>query len=137
MKNTYVLIFLLLGLSCPAKVAAQNIKRIPAISVSVRMQTAQVVVTTTTSDSLRKRPFRYGPPADWITNHVEPLYIIDDKSISNENLKKINPSDIENIEVIKGNQAAVLYGQKGINGVLIITTKKRNANKQKEKGHIN
>ena len=137
MKNTYVLISLLLGLSCPAKVAAQNIQRIPAISVSVRMQTAQVIVTTTTSDSLRKRPFRYGPPDDWITNHVEPLYIIDGKFFSNENFKRINPSDIENIEVIKGNQAAVFYGQKGINGVLIITTKKQNANKQKEKGHIN
>ena len=101
------------------------------------MQTAQVVVTTTNSDSIRKRPFRYGPPADWITNHLKPLYVIDGKLISNENLKKINPSDIENIEVIKGNQAAVLYGQKGINGVLIITTNKQNANKQKEKGHIN
>ena len=137
MKNTYVLISLLLGLSCPAKIAAQNIQRIPAISVSVRMQTAQVIVTTTTSDSLRKRPFHYGPPADWITNHIEPLYVIDGKIISNEKFKKINPSDIENIEVIKGNQAAELYGQNGINGVLKITTKKRNANNQKEKGHIN
>jgi TonB-linked SusC/RagA family outer membrane protein len=36
----------------------------------------------------------------------------------------INPNDIENINVLKGPSAAALYGQRGANGVIMITTKK-------------
>jgi TonB-linked SusC/RagA family outer membrane protein len=39
-------------------------------------------------------------------------------------LNLINPNDIENITVLKGGQAATLYGSAGVNGALIITTKK-------------
>ncbi|WPU92014.1 SusC/RagA family TonB-linked outer membrane protein [Mucilaginibacter sabulilitoris] len=38
-------------------------------------------------------------------------------------LNDINPSDIENITVLKGPGAAALYGQRGANGAIIITTK--------------
>ena len=36
----------------------------------------------------------------------------------------INPNDIENITVLKGPEAAALYGNEGANGVILITTKK-------------
>lgn len=36
----------------------------------------------------------------------------------------INPNDVESISVLKGGQAATLYGSQGINGAIIITTKK-------------
>lgn len=36
----------------------------------------------------------------------------------------INPSDIENVQVLKGAAASALYGSRGANGVLMITTKK-------------
>lgn len=39
-------------------------------------------------------------------------------------LSFINPSDIENIEVLKDNSATAIYGSRGANGVIIITTKK-------------
>jgi TonB-linked SusC/RagA family outer membrane protein len=39
----------------------------------------------------------------------------------------INPADIENITVLKGPEAAALYGNEGANGVILITTKKGKA----------
>lgn len=40
------------------------------------------------------------------------------------NLKQINPDDIESIEVLKDASSAAIYGSRGANGVIIITTKK-------------
>ena len=39
----------------------------------------------------------------------------------------INPEDIENIEVLKGPNAAALYGSRAAQGVVLITTKKANS----------
>lgn len=40
------------------------------------------------------------------------------------NLKQINPEDIESIEVLKDASAAAIYGSRGANGVILVTTKK-------------
>src|SRR6266446_4216145 len=52
----------------------------------------------------------------------DPLYIVDG-IIINGNLSDLNPSDIENVEVVKGAAGASLYGARGGNGVINITTK--------------
>ncbi|MCB0612167.1 MAG: SusC/RagA family TonB-linked outer membrane protein [Phaeodactylibacter sp.] len=44
-------------------------------------------------------------------------------------LTELNPEDIENISVLKGITAAALYGSRGANGVIIVTTKKGRATK--------
>ena len=41
----------------------------------------------------------------------------------NEEMEKINPSDIESVNVIKGENATKKYGEKGNNGVIEITKK--------------
>lgn len=51
-----------------------------------------------------------------------PLYIVDGVII-NGSLPDINPSDIENVEVVKGAAASSLYGARGGNGVISITTR--------------
>lgn len=51
-----------------------------------------------------------------------PLYIIDGVQLQG-GLPDINPSDIENVEVVKGAAAASLYGARAGNGVINITTK--------------
>jgi TonB-linked SusC/RagA family outer membrane protein len=43
----------------------------------------------------------------------------------------INPEDIESVTILKGPGAAALYGQRGANGAVIITTKSANANRKK------
>ncbi len=57
-----------------------------------------------------------------------PLYVVDGVPIPAIN--RINPNDIESINVLKGANAAAVYGSEGVNGVLIITTKKGRAGTQ-------
>ncbi|MGK0291614.1 MAG: bla regulator protein BlaR1, partial [bacterium] len=52
-----------------------------------------------------------------------PLYIIDGKKTSAKKADKINPDDIESIDVLKGEHAIEKYGEKAKNGVVIITSK--------------
>lgn len=59
-----------------------------------------------------------------ITQDNSPLYIIDGFPLENPNNNILNPSDIESIEVLKDASATAIYGSRGANGVIMITTKK-------------
>jgi len=61
-----------------------------------------------------------------------PLYILDDKEVSKEKADNLNTELIDTINILKGKQAIKKYGEKGKNGVIIITTKTY-ANKTKAK----
>ena len=54
----------------------------------------------------------------------DPLILVDGKEISKDDMDKLNPKDIETVEVLKGDSATEKYGEKGKNGVILITTKK-------------
>ncbi len=57
-----------------------------------------------------------------ITQDNSPLYIID--GVANEDgMSNINPNDIESIDVLKDASATAIYGARGANGVVLITTK--------------
>jgi TonB-linked SusC/RagA family outer membrane protein len=72
-----------------------------------------------------------------LSGNNEPLYVIDgfpmptyteastnfDGSYSLNGLYGINPNDIDNIEVLKDASATAIYGSRGANGVVLITTK--------------
>lgn len=53
-----------------------------------------------------------------------PLYVIDGFPSENSNANAISPSDIESIDVLKDASATAIYGARGGNGVILITTKK-------------
>ncbi|MCH7409772.1 SusC/RagA family TonB-linked outer membrane protein [Belliella sp. DSM 111904] len=55
-------------------------------------------------------------------NPNEPIYVVDGVPIPD--ISRLNPNDIESITVLKGANAAALYGSEGVNGALMITTKK-------------
>jgi TonB-linked SusC/RagA family outer membrane protein len=70
-----------------------------------------------------------------------PLYVVDGVFVNSGNLQQIgnggqvvnsladlNPNDIENIEILKDANATSIYGSRGANGVIIITTKKGRLN---------
>lgn len=65
-----------------------------------------------------------------ITGASEPLYVIDGFPASSDNLATISPSDIESIDILKDASATAIYGSRGANGVVIITTRKGKAGKQ-------
>ena len=54
----------------------------------------------------------------------KPLIVIDGVITSEINLNDLNPTNIQSMNVLKGEGAKVKYGEKGANGVVEITTKK-------------
>jgi len=51
------------------------------------------------------------------------MFIIDGKESKEKDMKKLDPSEIETINIYKGDKAKEKYGKKGKNGVVEITTK--------------
>lgn len=95
--------------------------------------------------------------ASSINGGVSPLYVIDGIPIDNSRpvsqgsivgfdsnrsprnpMSSINPADIESIEILKDASATAIYGSRGANGVILITTKSGKAEKMKVSysGHI-
>jgi TonB-linked SusC/RagA family outer membrane protein len=66
-----------------------------------------------------------------ISGNTEPLYVIDGVQLqgggntnSSNPLSGLNPSDIEDIQVLQGPSATAIYGSRATNGVLLVTTKR-------------
>jgi TonB-linked SusC/RagA family outer membrane protein len=57
-----------------------------------------------------------------INASTEPLYVVDGVPV--DNLRGINPADVANLEVLKDASSAAIYGSRGSNGVVLITTKR-------------
>ncbi len=57
-----------------------------------------------------------------IKSSSNPLYVVD--GVVMEDFQFLNPNDIERIEVLKDASAAAIYGARGANGVLMVTTKR-------------
>jgi TonB-linked SusC/RagA family outer membrane protein len=53
-----------------------------------------------------------------------PLYVIDGMIIQAGDIGNINPSDIETIDILKDASATAIYGSRGANGVILISTKR-------------
>ncbi len=62
-------------------------------------------------------------------NGAKPIYIVD--GILNDNINFLNPADIESIEVLKDPSSLAIFGVRGANGAIAITTKKA------KKGQVN
>lgn len=60
----------------------------------------------------------------------DPLYVIDGIP-SSANISEINPYDIESIDILKDASATAIYGSRGANGVILITTKRGKSGKAK------
>ena len=80
-----------------------------------------------------------------LSGGAEPLYVIDGVPIINEDISEsasrfgyntsplslINPNDIEDITILKDASATAIYGSRGANGVILITTKSGKSGKPK------
>ena len=60
-----------------------------------------------------------------LTQDNSPLYVIDGFPVEDPTIAAtINPSDVESVDVLKDASATAIYGARGANGVVIMTTKK-------------
>ncbi|MGJ7030289.1 SusC/RagA family TonB-linked outer membrane protein [Niabella hirudinis] len=62
-----------------------------------------------------------------VTQDNAPLYVVDGFIV--DNLNDISSSDVETVDVLKDASATAIYGSRGANGVIIVTTKKPKAGK--------
>lgn len=66
-----------------------------------------------------------------LTGNNDALVVVDGLQTTATILSVLNPNDIESVSILKGGQAATLYGSAGINGAIVITTKKGSKGKLK------
>ena len=123
--------------------AAETIKNLPTAGINQLLQGKATGVQVLSNS---------GTPGGGITFRVrgsnsinaanEPLYIVDGVFISSNDpiktglgnqaasnpLSDLNPSDIENLVILKDANATAIYGSLGANGVIIITTKRGKLN---------
>ena len=105
-------------------VKMSDLKEAPGLSVDQALQgrIAGVDIMSTTGEpgaatSIRIRGTRS------ITASNEPLIVVDGVAGAVTDLNDINPDDIESISVLKDASSTAIYGSRGSNGVIMVTTK--------------
>ena len=122
--------------------AALNQSRVGDVSQQLSGQVAGLNIVTNNGSAVSSSRIVLGGESSLNPNKNQPLFVVDGVLISNEyigigsnpvskdlpvdygnSLNDLNPDDFESVTVLKGPKAAALYGERGTNGVLIITTK--------------
>jgi TonB-linked SusC/RagA family outer membrane protein len=57
----------------------------------------------------------------------DPLYVVDGVPLSAGGIESLNPRDIESIDILKDASSTAIYGSRGANGVILVTTKRGKA----------
>ncbi len=106
-------------------VDVKTAKQIPTVSAEqlLQGQAPGVTVISSGAPGARSNVFIRGISS---FGDVNPLYIIDGVQ---GDIHNINPNDIQSIQILKDAGAASIYGVRGSNGVVIITTKKGKSGK--------
>lgn len=103
-------------------VSAKEIAKRPLVRVEQALQGTTSGVTVSSSSGQPGRGLNVRiRGASSITGSNEPLYVID--GFVGGNIESINPNDIESLEILKDASSAAIYGSRGSNGVVLITTK--------------
>lgn len=110
-----------------SSVAADKLQKTPASSLANALQGQAAGVTV---NSLSGRP---GAQAEvrirgvGTVNGASPIYVVD--GIITDDISFLSPSDIERTEILKDASATAIYGSRGANGVVIVTTKNGGKNR--------
>jgi TonB-linked SusC/RagA family outer membrane protein len=106
-----------------SSIKGEVIKQIPVASAAEALTGKLAGVQVTTSEGVPGAEIKIRVRGGGsITQDNEPLYIIDGFP-SDNGLTAVDPSDIESIDVLKDASSTSIYGARGANGVVIITTK--------------
>ena len=109
-----------------SSVSAENIKERPALNFgeAIAGQMAGVQVQQTGGapggEGLSIRVRGVGS----ITQSSDPLYVVDGYPMEGSAFRLLNTADIESVQVLKDASSTAIYGSRGANGVVIVTTKK-------------
>jgi len=110
-------------LASVASVSAKDLKDIPVNSAAEALNGRLAGVTASTAEGSPDAAIRIRVRGGMsITSDNSPLYIVDGVQVEN-GLSAIAPQDIQSIDVLKDAAATAIYGARGGNGVILITTK--------------
>lgn len=99
-----------------------NDRAVPSIDQALQGKVAGVDITSNSGSPGASPTIRIRGVGT--INNSDPIFVVDGLIISPEAINFLNPNDIENISVLKDASATAIYGSKGANGVIMITTKK-------------
>ena len=106
-----------------SSVGAKELKDVPINSAAEAINGRLAGVTALTSEGSPDADVRIRVRGGMsITGSNDPLYVIDGVQVES-GLSTISPQDIQTIDVLKDAAATAIYGARGANGVIIITTK--------------
>lgn len=116
-----------------SRVITQDLEAVPAYNVlqAVKGRAAGVRVVSNSGAPNSRVEVQIRGGNSMIGNN-SPLYVVDGFPIAG-GIQFLNPSDIESMDILKDASSTAIYGSRGANGVVIITTKK---GKQDQKGKI-
>lgn len=106
---------------------ADNLKKTPAASVDQALQGRAAGVTVNASSGQPGAAASVRIRGIGTVNDSSPIYVVD--GVITNDISFLSPSDIESTEILKDASSTAIYGSRGANGVILITTKKG------EKGH--
>jgi TonB-linked SusC/RagA family outer membrane protein len=110
-------------LASVSSVSAKDLKDIPVNSAAEALNGRLAGVTATTAEGSPDADVRVRIRGGMsITGDNSPLYIVDGVQVEN-GLSYLSPQNIQTIDVLKDAAATAIYGARGANGVIVITTK--------------
>ena len=111
-------------LASVASVSAKDLKDVPVNSAAEALNGRLAGVTATTAEGSPDADVRVRVRGGMsITGDNSPLYIVDGIQVEN-GLSAISPQNIQSIDVLKDAAATAIYGARGANGVIVISTKR-------------
>lgn len=106
-----------------ARVGEKELKAMPVKDALQGMQGKVAGIDITTN----QRPGQVGDikirGVRSINADNNPLYVVDGMVLQASGIDNLNPSDIESIDILKDASATAIYGSRGANGVILVTTK--------------
>ena len=110
-----------------SSIDAAEIKKVPVVNVGLALQGRMSGVQVTNNDGTPGAGVQVLIRGVGSFGDNSPLYVVD--GYPGASISNLNPSDIQSIDVLKDASAAAIYGNRAANGVVIITTKRGNADK--------
>ena len=105
-----------------SSISSKAIENVPVVNVAEAMSGKLAGVNVTTSEGSPDAEINIRVRGGGsITQESTPLYIVDGFPVSS--ISDISPADIQSIDVLKDASSTAIYGSRGANGVVIITTK--------------
>lgn len=104
-----------------ASVDAKEINRLPVSDVTQALQGRVSGVQITQNSGAPGAGSTVRIRGVGTLNNSSPLYVVDGMLL--DDITFLNPSDVESMEVLKDASATAIYGSRGANGVIIVTTK--------------